>query len=798
MFRFRYPKVIILAFFCLIGIRSISAPNAIQFRNPIIDSLQVVLNIAKDSSKVDVLNQIANNYYFYKPSQAIPYANQALKLAQKLKYVKGSSEAERIIGIALGLQNRQKESIEWLFKGLNDAEKIHFAPGISACLTSVGAMYVSIKSWSQALTYFQRAFSYQQKKQNTVLKGIIYANLGKCYMAQDKLDTAYLYLKASQSIFAKKPGNAWSALPMAQLAELYLKQGEYTRGLALSQVAVRSAFSSGQTIFLRKALLVESQIYLKTGEPDKAEVLARQAIEYTQEIGYLPFLVENYDILFNVLYARGDYRNSAQVLQTYHQYKDSLDVLGGRELLAQQELLHELHAQESDYDALKKENNLQEARNKSNEAIIRRQQLIGLAIVFWLIIAALSAFVFFRLRQKERKSNRQLFHKNKELQEQKTELAATLKLVEGLNAKLRAQNNSLNQVAIMSITDLDGKIQTVNDKFTHISGFRKKEIIGKKHNVLKSNVHDKAFFQTLWKTIASGKTWRGEICNRNKFGQIYWTDTAIAPILDDKGKPKQYIAIQFEITPRKRNMIQLEKQKAELTEMNVLKDKLFSLISHDFRSPLRSLIGTLSLFLSGTVSGDDMQRLCAALLEKMEDTSNMLDNLLIWAKTQLKGMSVSPIMLDLHGVTDGILKLLEPQADKKNLNLKNRVLPGIFAFADLEMVKLVLRNLVSNAIKFSRNDSTVEVYARKVNDIITISVKDQGVGITDSQKEKLFSLEDFSTLGTANERGMGMGLMLCKDFIEKNHGKIWVESQQNQGSTFSFSLPSKENMTVYN
>ncbi len=798
MIHTRYSKIIIFIFFCLIGIPSRSAPSATRFRNPIIDSLQVVLKHATDSVKVDVLNEIANNYYFYKPFQTIPYANSAIELAQKLNYVKGICESQRIIGIALGLQNRQRESIEWLFKGLNNAEKIHSEPGISASLNSIGSMYTSIKNWDQALNYFHRAYSYQKKNENTKLKGLIYSNLGKCYMALNKTDTAYLYFKASQAIFKRNIDKAGLSMAMGYLAELYLGQGDFERALVLAQMAASLAYSNGQTIYLRKALLDEARIYLKTNELDKADKVARQAIQYTQMIGFLPYMVENYDVMFEILYSKGDFRKSANVLRIYHEYKDSLDILEGRELLAQQELLHELQKQETDYKALKEENDLQEARNKTNEAIIQRQQVISIAIGFCLIIAALSALVFFRLRQKERKANRQLFQKNKELVEQKKELASTLQLVEVLNSKLRAQNNSLNHVAIMSITDLEGKILSVNEKFTLISGFRRKEIIGKKHNILKSNMHDEAFFQTLWKTIAAGRTWRGEICNRNKFGQIYWVDTAIAPILDEKGRPKQYISIQFEITPRKRNLLQLEKQKAELTEMNVLKDKLFSLVSHDFRSPLRSLIGTLSLFLKGTVSGEEMRQITGGLLEKMENTSNMLDNLLIWAKSQLKGMQISPIILDLHLITEEVIKLLEPQAENKNVLLKNRVLPGVFAFADLEMVKLVLRNLVSNAVKFSKNESSVEIFARKVNEIVTISVKDQGVGITEEQKKKLFSLENFSTLGTANERGMGLGLMLCKDYVEKNYGKIWVESEQNIGSTFSFSLPSKENVTVFN
>ncbi len=226
-----------------------------------------------------------------------------------------------------------------------------------------------------------------------------------------------------------------------------------------------------------------------------------------------------------------------------------------------------------------------------------------------------------------------------------------------------------------------------------------------------------------------------------------------------------------------------------LQQSNKVKSELLSIISHDFRGPLNSLRGTLTLFLKGALSNEELTMLTEMLVEKLDITYNLLENLLNWAKSQMQGMKVYTKEINLNVIAEDCVGLLAPIGDKKLVKIENKITAPIKAFADDEMVKLILRNLMSNAIKFTSAGNKIVLDATPNGSFIKVSVKDFGMGISNENQDKLFKLENFSTSGTSNETGMGLGLLLCKDFAEKNGGEIWFESELGKGSTFYFTIP---------
>jgi signal transduction histidine kinase len=226
--------------------------------------------------------------------------------------------------------------------------------------------------------------------------------------------------------------------------------------------------------------------------------------------------------------------------------------------------------------------------------------------------------------------------------------------------------------------------------------------------------------------------------------------------------------------------------------LNKLKDKLLSIVSHDFRSPLNSLRGTLSLFLNGVISNEELGSLTESLLEKLDSTYNLLENLLNWAKSQMHGTKVYVKEISLKSISDDCVGLLSPIAEKKMVKINNKIGDQSMAMADNEMVKLVMRNLISNAIKFSSAGDQIELNATANSSKIVVAIQDSGTGISNENQDRIFKPENFSTIGTSNEAGMGLGLLLCKDFVEKNGGMIWFESEFEKGSTFYFTLPMKQ------
>lgn len=233
-------------------------------------------------------------------------------------------------------------------------------------------------------------------------------------------------------------------------------------------------------------------------------------------------------------------------------------------------------------------------------------------------------------------------------------------------------------------------------------------------------------------------------------------------------------------------------QKNELEIANATKDKFFGIIAHDLRNPFNLLLG-LSELLVEQINATDYNK-SKEIAEKINQTSSvafdLLENLLAWSRSQTGQISFYPSNLNVKDVIDTNVLLLKSSAESKGIHLSSALTDNLYVHADKNMLLTILRNLLTNAIKFSRNSDKIFVEVEDNDDFITIHVSDTGVGIDKHVIEKLFKVnENVKTDGTANERGTGLGLILCKEFIDWHQGKIWVESKIGIGSRFSFTLP---------
>lgn len=229
-----------------------------------------------------------------------------------------------------------------------------------------------------------------------------------------------------------------------------------------------------------------------------------------------------------------------------------------------------------------------------------------------------------------------------------------------------------------------------------------------------------------------------------------------------------------------------------LLELNLNKDKFFSVVSHDLRGAATNVV-KLSEFLlepDDTLDSATRREMATHLNGSADKLHKLLENLLSWAKLQMNRVAYQPMPLELQRVANETLTQLSGVAAAKGISLHNRVPASVTAYADEKMCDAVLRNLVLNAVKFTQPDGHITVSAVEKGGSVEISVRDSGVGMKQETLERLFKVEKpFTTKGTANETGSGLGLILCKEFVEKNQGRIWVESEENKGATFTFSLP---------
>jgi len=237
--------------------------------------------------------------------------------------------------------------------------------------------------------------------------------------------------------------------------------------------------------------------------------------------------------------------------------------------------------------------------------------------------------------------------------------------------------------------------------------------------------------------------------------------------------------------------LEIEEKSNELELLNSTKDKLFSIIGHDFRSPLHSLRGLLELIGTNRMTQKEFEHYSKDLRNKIDVVYNNLDNILHWSVSQLNGINTSPLKVDMQALAGEVVELYEEIARVKGVTLMNDVPAEGNVWADKDQVRLVIRNLVSNALKFTFTGGRVTIGATVFEDSVRIFVKDTGVGIADNDLSKLFVKQIlWSEKGTNNEKGLGLGLLLCKEFIEKNNGTLDVKSEPGSGTIIAFTLPS--------
>ncbi len=229
-------------------------------------------------------------------------------------------------------------------------------------------------------------------------------------------------------------------------------------------------------------------------------------------------------------------------------------------------------------------------------------------------------------------------------------------------------------------------------------------------------------------------------------------------------------------------------QSAHLESINHVKDRLFSIVSHDLKDSLTSINGFIDLLKEGSLSRQEFDKLIPELSENANNASLLLFNLLNWSKSQMESLEPNASVFNIREVFLDKLKLVEHKLTEKNITLIDNTLKD-FIYADQSMVEIIIQNLLTNAIKFSKSGDTITITNKISNGNSIISIADTGIGIPKENLEKLFKCNTYTTRGTNNEKGTGLGLSICKELVDLNHGKIWVESMVNVGSTFYVQLP---------
>jgi PAS domain S-box-containing protein len=365
--------------------------------------------------------------------------------------------------------------------------------------------------------------------------------------------------------------------------------------------------------------------------------------------------------------------------------------------------------------------------------------------------------------------------------------------------------SALDEHAIVAVTDPQGKITYVNDKFCAISKYSREELLGQDHRILNSGYHSKEFMRDLWTTIIQGRVWHGEIKNKAKDGSFYWVDATIVPFLNDQGKPRQYVAIRTDITERKaaeekisRLNTELEQRVVERTaQLQTVNNELeaFSYsVSHDLRAPLRHVLGFAELLQKDAGPSLSGKSLChlTTISQAAKRMGSLIDDLLALSHVGRAELHKAQVNLD-----ELVLETLgDFQVDSKERNIVWEIHPLPAVYADRALLRLVLVNLISNAVKFTgtRAEAKIEIGCAPEGDGETvIFIRDNGAGFDPQYAGKLFGA--FQRLHTQQQfEGTGIGLANVQRIIHRHGGRAWAEGVVDRGATFYFSIPKQPNL----
>jgi signal transduction histidine kinase/tetratricopeptide (TPR) repeat protein len=738
-----------------------------------IDSLLNVLENTEEKEKIDILNELSIKYWNYSLDSSLYFANEALNIAHIFQDRKGISDAYNRIGNVYSYQNENELALEFYQKCLDIRLELEDSKGISNIYNNIAITYNSGNQHGIAIEYFFKALKESQKRNDQRDIASYYSSIASIYVQLSDYKNAIENYIFSLEITKTINNENALALIFNSLGNIYHEISSYEEALKyfLDALAIyeKNNDKSGISMIYNNLGIV----YQSLKENDKALNYYEKSLEMDRAADYKEGVASALNNIGTAYDEKGDkvkaleYYNQALEINKELDLKDGIATALNNIGLIYLDLGEYEKAYENLWEStklIKEINDLYDLSNSYNNLA-------------------------------------NLFLQQKQYNEAKNYLGLASELAKKLNSK----------------EYLAESYELYSKLFTEQNDYKKAMEYFKLYSEVQDSIFERASNNSMAEMKIKYETEFLETENKilKKDNEIH-----LLELQKQKNQKKYWIAFSiliFALAGLGFNQVRLKKKtntllksknnqlneandklvlsENNLKELNATKDKFFSIIAHDLKNPFQSLLGfseTLSTQID-KLEKNDIVEYSRLINESSQNLFNLLSNLLQWAKSQLGNVNVSPSDTNLYDSLDDVLSFLEITANKKKITITNKVPEEVVIFADKHIVSTLLRNLISNAIKFTNIGGEIIISSAKTEKEVSISVKDNGKGISEENLKKLFRIDqEYSTKGTENESGTGLGLILCKDLVTQSNGEIFVESILGKGSNFKFTLPVKK------
>lgn len=682
-----------------------------------------------DTISINRLNNLAENYFESNPDSTLFYGHKSVELSRKINYKAGLANGLVQTGHANFFKGNFKQGQQDFDEALFIYKSINDLNGLSNCYKLYGRMDNLLAKYEDALYYLNLGLDLNKKLNNEAEIADCFKNIGIVYFSEGKNSTALDYYYKALYLTLKNNDKAASVGIYNDIGVVLQGMEVYPKALEYYNKAL--ALCKGTNNLTGVGTVNENigEVLIAHKEYDRAMTHLNLALKIAKKQDDKDGMSSVYTD-FGLCYAhKGNFALAKSYLDTSIQIASKYKIM-------------------------------------YNQAYA----FIGMATMYNLQKDFKNAYIYATEGQRIAATLRNLaVRSNAALQLNKT-LAGLGRYSDAYNM-LRRYNelkDSLNNNESLQ------KLTSYNLEM----GFKAKEReITEQHREkdesYKQRIKQQRLINTVFLTIIAGMLAVSIVYYRQKRKQ-----QKINAMLAEKNS---------EVLQQKAD---LDDQAQKLNNLNVLKDRLISILAHDLRAPLSTLRGLFSLLQDETISHEQLLDMIPGVLKKLEYTSDFLDTLLFWINSQMENFEHSAKNFCVKDIVSYEVESYFEQAKLKGITLIDNVPPDVVASADPNSIRIVIRNLITNAIKFSKQDDIIEISAIQQDDHnYIISVKDTGMGMSEDQLSKLFKSKVNSNTGTNNESGTGMGMLFCKDLVEKCSGRIWVTSKQGQGTKFSFTIP---------